>query len=436
MSQTRAGAGPAAASPHLSAARARWVLFVLFLVYVMNFVDRQVLAILIDPIKADLGVSDTAMGLLVGLAFAVFYTVAGIPIARWADTGSRRAVIVFSLTLWSLMTAASGLAKSFLALALARIGVGVGEAGGTPPSHSLLSDYFPPERRATALALYGNGIYVGAGLGILAGGLLEQAFGDWRSAFLAVGLAGLPLALLVRFTVPEVARGASEGRVAAAGPAVSFGAVMRFLFAKRSFSWLVVGACFQSVSGYGILNWGAVFLGRVHGLSYAEIGTWLGLTIMLGGCAGVSLGGLLADRLGRRDARWYMRLPAVVSLAALPFALGFLLLGDPLPAMISFVPFYAISNMYVGPLWSTAQNLARPDMRATASALLLFILNIAGLGVGPTLVGVLNDLLHASQGELAVRWSLLCVALAGGLASVFFWIGSARLREDLAARDA
>jgi MFS family permease len=439
MSQVLSESAVAAPAPRVSPARARFVLAVLFLVYVMNFVDRQVLSILIDPIKADLGVSDTAMGLLVGLAFAVFYTFAGIPIARWADTGSRRTVIVFSLTLWSLMTAASGLARSFLTLALARVGVGVGEAGGTPPSHSLISDYFPPEKRATALALYGNGVYVGAGLGILAGGLLEQAFGDWRTAFLAVGLAGLPLALLVRFGVIELPRGASEAPAAAApapaAAAVSFGAVMRFLFSRRSFVWLVAGACFGSVSGYGILNWGAVFLGRVHGLSYAEIGTWLGLTIMLAGCAGVSFGGWLADRLGRRDARWYMRMPALVSVLALPFALGFLLLPDAVAAMACFVPFYAISNMYVGPLWSTAQNLARPDMRATASAVLLFILNIVGLGLGPTLVGVLNDLLQPTQGALAVRWSLLLVVLGGGLASVFFWIGSASLERDLGRRD-
>ena len=196
-----------------SRARARFVLAVLFVVYVFNFIDRQILSILIGPIQTELGVSDTAMGLLSGFTFAIFYTLAGIPIARISDRGSRRGVIAVSLGLWSLMTAATGLAQNFWQLALARIGVGVGEAGGTPPSHSLLSDYFPPERRATALALYANGIYVGAGLAYLLGGWVVTHF-DWRTAYFGVGLAGLPLALLVCATVKEVPRGLWEKRAA------------------------------------------------------------------------------------------------------------------------------------------------------------------------------------------------------------------------------
>jgi MFS family permease len=368
------------------------------------------------------------------LAFALFYTFAGIPIARWADRGSRSTVIVFSLTLWSLMTAASGLARSFATLALARIGVGVGEAGGTPPSHALLSDYFPPERRATVLALYGNGIYIGAGLGIMAGGFLKEAFGDWRIAFYVVGLAGLPLALLVWATVRELPRGASE-QAPVVDSGLGFFGVMRFLFARRSFGWLVAGACCQAISGYGILNWGGMFLVRVHELSFGEVGALFGPTIMFGGCLGVTSGGWLADRLGARDARWYMRMPAIGSLLGLPFAVGFLLLGRPGVAIACFVPFYTVSNMYVGPLWSTAQSLARPDMRATASAVLLFILNIVGLGLGPFAVGVMNDALAGRFGDEAIRYSLLAVALVGGLAAIFFWIGSATLREDLASRD-
>ena len=411
-----------------------YVLGVLFLVYVFNFIDRQVLSILIDPIKADLGVSDTQMGLLVGLAFAVFYTFAGIPIARWADRGSRRTVIVFSVSLWSLMTAASGLARSFAMLALARIGVGVGEAGGTPPSHALLSDYFPPERRATALALYGNGIYIGAGLGIMAGGLIKEFFGDWRVAFYAVGLAGLPLALLVWATVRELPRGASEA-APVTDSGLGFFGVMRFMFTRRSFAWLMAGACFQALAGYGILNWGGMFLVRVHDLSYGQVGALFGPTIMFGGCLGVSFGGWLADRLGARDPRWYMRMPAIVSVIGLPFVVGFLMLDDPTAAIVCFVPFYVVSNMYVGPLWSTTQNIARPDMRATASAVQLFILNIVGLGMGPLAVGMMNDGLAGRYGDEAIRYSLLIVALVGGLASIFFWIGSASLPGDLTSRD-
>ncbi len=419
----------------VSSGYANYVLGVLFVVYVFNFVDRQVLSILIQPIQDDLGVSDTLMGLLAGFTFALFYTAAGIPIARLADTGSRRNVIAVSVAIWSAMTAASGLARSFAQLALARIGVGIGEAGGTPPSHSLISDYFPPERRATALALYGNGIYIGSGLGIMAGGYLLTAFGDWRTAFIVVGLAGLPLSLLVALTVRELPRGHSEGATEV-DDAVGFWTVFVFLFSRRSFLWLVLGASCQAVFGYGILTWGAVFLGRVHGMPWDEVATWFGPTIMFGGCVGVSFGGWLSDRLGARDARWYMRMPALVSVGMVPFGLGFLLLGDPLLALASFVPAYTVANMYVGPLWSLSQNLARPNMRATASAVLLLILNIVGLGFGPLAVGAMNDAFAGTQGDLAIRYSLVVVTLVGGLAGLFFWLGSTTLSDDLASRDA
>jgi MFS family permease len=412
------------------------VLAVLFVVYVFNFIDRQILSILIGPIQKELGVSDTAMGLLSGFTFAIFYTLAGIPIARISDRGSRSGVIAVSLALWSLMTAATGFAQNFVQLALARIGVGVGEAGGSPPSHSLLSDYFPPERRATALALYANGIYVGAGLAYLLGGWVVTRF-DWRTAYFAIGLAGLPLALLVRAVVRELPRGlweAGAGARPAQAAAPGFRAAVRELFAKPTFGWLVAAACCQSIAGYGILNWGAEFLARVHGLSRLEIGSWMGPIILVGGCAGVSLSGWLADRLGARDPRWFLRLPAVVAVASLPFAALFLLLPGPTAALAFFAPYYAISNMYVGPLWSTAQNLARPELRATASALLLFILNLIGLGLGPLAVGAANDLLAPAYGPLAIRWSLLGVVLTGGLASGLYWQGSRHLAQDLGRR--
>ena len=411
------------------------MLGVLFVVYVFNFVDRQVLAILMPYIKQDFQISDTWLGVLAGPVFAIFYTLAGVPIARLADRRSRKWIVAVSLAVWSGMTAAQGLAQQFWQLALTRLGVGIGEAGGTPPSHSLISDYFPPERRATALALYGNGIYIGSGLGILAGGALVQVFGDWRTAFVVVGLAGLPLAVLVALTVRELPRGASE-RAASAAPALSFWGVFRFLFARRSFTWLVIGSCGLSVFGYAILTWGAVFLGRVHQMPYPEVARWLGPTIMVGGCAGVSFGGWLADRLGARDARWYLRMPAIVSVAMTPFAVGFLLAEDPRTALLSLAAAYTLMNMYVGPLWSTVQNLARPDMRAMASAVLLLVLNIVGLGMGPLLVGVLNDAFAPSFGDEAVRWSLLLVTCLGGLGGVLFWIGSSWLPAELAARDA
>lgn len=421
-------------SPEVSQRYRNYVLAVLFVVYVFNFIDRQVMSILIDPIKEDVGASDTEMGLLVGLAFALFYTFAGIPIARMADRGSRRTVIVASLSLWSAMTALSGVARSFATLALARVGVGVGEAGGTPPSHALISDYFPPEQRATALALYGNGVYLGAGLGIMAGGLIKEAFDSWRMAFYLVGLAGLPLALLVWATVKEMPRGATEA-APSLDSGLGFWGVVRFLFSRRSFVWLLAASSLTSMAGYGLLNWGGMFLVRVHELSYGDVGRLYGPTIMIGGCLGISYGGWLADRLGGRDLRWYMRMPAIVTVAGLPFGVGFLLAPESFLAIACFIPFYTVSNMYVGPLWSLTQNLVRPDMRATASAILLFVLNLTGLGLGPFLVGLMNDTVFASFGQEAIRYSLLVMVLVGGAACILFWIGSHYLEQDLAARD-
>ena len=414
-----------------------YVLAVLFVVYVVNFVDRQILAIVLDDVKADLGVSDTAMGFLSGFAFVMFYTLAGLPIARLADRRSRRTIVAVGLAVWSAMTALCGLAQTFAQLALARVGVGIGEAAGTPPSHSLLSDYFPPERRATALSLYAMGIYVGVMLGYLAGGFIREAF-DWRTAFLAVGLPGIPLALLVRATVREPARGLSEGAAAAspdptaAAPRVT--EVLRRLRDRRSFVWLTVGACCQALSGYAVLAWGPAFLGRVHGMSAAEIGTSVGIVTGVCGALGAWLGGVLVDRLSRRDVRWAMWLPAGVSALGFPFAIPFYLSAQPGAAIAAFAPFYLLGAMYVGPLWATAQNLVRPDMRALTSAILLVILNLVGLGAGPLVVGILNDAMAPRLGAEAIRWSLLAMAATGALATPFFWLAARALPGDLARR--
>jgi predicted MFS family arabinose efflux permease len=417
----------------ISIGYSRYVLGVLFVVYVFNFIDRQVLAILLDPIKQELGVSDTAMGFLSGFAFAFFYTFAGIPIARWADRASRRSIIALGLALWSAMTAASGLAANFLQLALARVGVGVGEAAGSPPAHSLISDYFAPERRATALAIYATGVYVGAMIAFLAGGYIREHF-DWRIAFFAVGLPGIPLALLVRFTVREPPRGHSES-----GPAdtrtAGMAEVIRFLLKRRSFLYILVAASCAAMAGYGVLAWGPTFLGRVHQMDGVEIGIWFGLSIGLGGTIGATLGGVIADRLGVRDRRWYMFLSAIVNMAGVPFIAGFLLLDDAILALLCFIPFYLLAAMYVGPMLSMIQGLVMLRMRATASAILLFMVNMFGLGAGPLLVGFLNDRLSDRFGLEAIRYSLLVVGIIGGLAGVFFLLASRTLREDLLARD-
>jgi MFS family permease len=416
----------------ISPGYARYVLGVLLAVYIMNFVDRQILSIVLDDVKRELGASDLAMGALSGLAFSLFYTLAGIPIARLADRGTRRTIVAAGLALWSAMTAACGMAGTFGQLALARFGVGIGEAAGTPPSHSLISDYFPPERRATALAIYGMGIYFGVMFGFLAGGMIRDAF-DWRTAFLVCGAPGLPLALLVYFTVREPARGASEARAVEAEPP-DLVATVRALFGRRAFVLLTLAACCQATTGYAILTWGAPFLGRVHHLTGTQIGLTFGLIAGIGGAIGITAGGALADRLARRDPRWHAWLAAIVSLAAFPFALPFYLASDTRVALASFAVFYLVNNMYVGSLWSLAQGLVPVRVRAVASATLLTVLNIAGQGLAPILTGALTDALTPSYGIEAIRYSLLVTAVIGACAAPLFVLCARTLREELASQ--
>ena len=415
-----------------SSAYPRYVLGVLWLVYVANFVDRQVIAILLEPIKRELGASDTAMGFLSGFAFALFYTFAGIPVARWADRSSRTAILAAGVAVWSLFTAASGLARSFAELALARVGVGIGEAAGTPPSHSLISAYFPPGSRATALSIYASGVYVGSMLAYLGGSWVLTHF-DWRTVYLLVGLPGIALALLVRFTVREPLRAVPSGAVTGQGAVPGTLAVIRELLSRRSFVFIVLAGSCQSLSGYATLAWGPAFLGRVHGLAPVEIGAWLGLVIGIGGSLGVFLGGMLADRLGAIDPRWVPRLCALQCLSAFPFLLGFLLLGTPQAALLCFAPAYTLAAMYVGPMLAMVQGIARPETRATASALHLFILNMGGLGAGPLLVGLANDRVFAAFGTHAIRYSLVSAGVIAALGSLVFLLVARTPRADLSA---
>jgi MFS family permease len=414
-----------------------YVLALLSLTYVFNFIDRQILAMLMEPIKKEFGVSDTAMGFLSGFAFVFFYSLVGIPIARWADRGSRKRIITLALTIWSGMTAACGLARSFIELAVIRVLVGVGEAGGSPPSHSLITDYFPPHKRATALSIYAWGVYFGSALAFLAGGWLVQHY-NWRTAFFVVGLPGLLLATLVAFTVKEVPRGWSEPGHVAPPPTTQppLGEVLRTLFGRRGFVFVVLASSVQSLAGYAVLTWGPAFLGRVHQMPFVEIGLHLGWTIGIAGCLGAWLGGHLADRMGRHDARWYMRLPAIQSLLGVPFLIGFVLLNDKQHALLCFIPFYALGAMYVGPMFTVIQSGTPPHMRATAAAVLLFIVSLIGSGLGPLSIGLLNDYVFGPiYGATAIRYSMLVMGVLGGFASILFWLGSRDLRKEMATGD-
>ena len=437
--------GVSAAPAQPSRGYANWVLFLLLLAYILNFVDRQVLAIVGLEVKQEMGLSDTQLGLLLGPYFALSFTLAGFVIARIADVASRRNVLVLGLAAWSLLTAGCGLVKGFAQLATLRFAVAIGEAAGTPPSHSMLSDYFPPARRATALSVYGLGIYIGTGFGFAGGGLLLEWF-DWRTAFIVAGLAGLPVALLIALTVREPVRGASEAGARAAPGGGAFGApgggafaaapplsrVLPEIFATRAFRWLMAAAACQAFLGYAVLSWGATFLRRVFEMSAGEAGVAFGGIAALAGGLGSLGGGVLADRLARRDPRWYAWLSAIVSLAAFPFAVIFVLAQDRATALLAFAPFYLLNNLYVASLWTLVQSLVKPGLRASASATQLAVTNLVGYGVGPPLVGFLNDALAPRFGDDAIRWSLLGAAVVGAASALFFWQCGRTLREDLA----
>ena len=413
-----------------SDAYANYVLGVLFTCYVFNWVDRNVLAILLGPMKAELGVSDTAMGFLSGLAFALFYTVLGIPIARWADLGNRRSILALGIALWSAMTVVCGLARSFAGLALARVGVGVGEAAGSPASHSLISDYFPPGRRGRALSVYAMGNYAGHFVAFVIGGWVNEHYG-WRATFFVMGIPGLLLALLVRLTVREPPRGRFDG-AAGAEPRAALGEVLRFLGRQRSYVYINLGGALNALVGYGFGIWGLTFFMRVHGMGTAEAGLWLGWLGPLGGLTGTFVGGLLIDRLASRDGRWFLWIPTASALASVPVSVLLLLGAKPL-ALALYAPHSLLFALYIGPMFAAMQGVAPPRMRAITVAIHLLVVNLVGLGGGPLVVGALNDFLNAEYGVSAVRYSLLLVSVTGIVSSACFLAGARSVRRDLLA---
>ena len=407
----------------------RYVLGVLVVVYTFNFIDRQILSILLEPIKHDLGLSDTQLGVLGGLAFALFYATLGMPIARVADRSNRRNLVAISLAVWSAMTALAGLAFNFWQLLVARIGVGVGEAGCSPASHSIISDYYPVRRRATALGIYALGIPFGTLFGLVAGGWINDFFG-WRVAFFVVGLPGLLLALLVRYTIQEPARGLAEGRVASdAQPGMW--ETMRYLMTKRSFRHFAFGAALTAFVGYGFVQWTPAFFVRSHGMNVRDVGTVLGFIIGIAGGVGIWLGGALADRLGGRDPRWYLRIVALGLVVAWPFGAGAFLASSAALALTLLVVPVLLGNFYQATTFAQTQGLVGLRMRAVAAAVLLFVINIIGLGLGPTIVGVLADLLHARFGTESLRYSLLICSAVNLWSALHYYVGANYLSDDL-----
>ena len=423
---------PGEETPYAKASYRYFVLGVLTLVYALNFVDRQLLVILQEQIKLELELSDTQLGLLSGFAFALFYVSCGIPIARWADTGVRRNIIALALTVWSGMTAISGLAQNYAHLLLARIGVGVGEAGGSPPAHSMISDIFPEKERATALSIYSVGIYIGILTGFALGGFIAEVFG-WRTAFFVVGLPGILVALFLRFTVREPIRGWSEKRETEAGATPGFIEVLKFLWSRKTFRNLALAGSLQATVIYGIGNWLPSYFLRNHEIGLAELGVWMALTSGFGGGAGSFFGGWFADRMGQRDRRWYVWGSAALILAITPMLMVILNTGDMTLALLLVGVFHFLSASYLGPALAVSHGLVGLRMRALTSAIFFFFINLIGLGLGPLIVGYMSDTFAAGGSQTALATAMLivgCVASIWGF--VHYMLAARHIRQDIA----
>lgn len=417
--------------PVAESTRYRWtVLVMLTLVYTFNFIDRQILVILQEPIKADLGLSDAQLGLLTGFSFALVYVTAGIPIAWLADRANRRNIVAASLAFWSLMTAMSGLVQNYGQLLVARLGVGVGEAGGTPPAHSMISDYFPPSSRGTALSFYSMGIYIGVLFGFAAGGWIAENFG-WRNAFFVIGIPGILYAFAVLWVIKEPKRGHFDPAGAGAPAQSSLSETMAGLRRRPTFWYLSVGCAFSAFISYGNGNFMPSFLMRNHGLSLTEVGVILGLISGLSGATGTFLGGYMADRLATRDMRWYLWIPILGGLSAMIPAY-YTLLGENTTFIVAaMIPSQILSALYLGPCIATCHNLVSPGMRAMASAILYFVLNLIGLGLGPLTVGILSDFYAEPFGDDNLRYAMASVLSIGFLGVYFLWMGTRSLNRDL-----
>ena len=407
-------------------ARRYYVLALLTAVYALNFLDRTIFNVLIEPIKKEFTLSDTTMGLLAGFGFVLFYSLLGIPIARIADRINRRNIVALAFAFWSAMTLLCGMAQSVGTLALARIGVGIGESAGTPASQSLIADLFGKNDRPRALGVYAIGTYLGVFLGYFIGGYINQHYG-WRMAFFTAGLPGIALSAILWLTVSEPKRGA----MAETFVAEPLAPTLRFLVSQRSFVIVLVGFCLTTYTNYATAAWIPPFLARVHHLTSAEIGTYAGTFKGLFGMAGTLVGGFVVAQISRRDDRWKLWAPAITSGLAGPVFALCMLTPDFTTMVAALAATSFLVGFHLGPIFAIAQTVARPSMRALASAIVILTATCFGQGVGPLAVGIINDALKNDYGANAVRYSLLSAAITTALGALLFVWAAASIRADI-----
>lgn len=413
---------------------AYYVLVMLTLCYVVNVIDRsQVLAASVQSIKKEFGASDFQMGMLTGLPFAIFYSLMGIPIAAWADRSNRRNVLVLAVATWSGMTALFGTAVNFTMLFLTRIGTAVGEAGGSPPSHSLISDYFPKARRGTAFAIYALAVPVGTSIGAAIGGWGNQNLG-WRNTFIAIGIPGIIIAILVLLTVKEPPRGMSDGAVSRGASQTTPGMwdVLRFLWLRASFRHLSLACALHSVVWYASGAFNNAFLQRSHGMNVAEAGYWISILAAIAG-VGTFLGGYLSDRLSTitNDRRWYMWVPGIATLVCVPFQFLAYLSPSLAVSLPSFVGLMLMAAVFFGPSFAMTQALATLRMRSVATSVLLFIQTLIGNGMGPAVTGFISDRMAPAFQSDSLRYALVAIGVVNLWAAIHYMVGARSLRSDL-----
>ena len=407
-------------------------LWVLTAVGTLNFVDRQLLAVLIEPIRADMHFTDTQFGLLTGLSFALFYAVMGLPVAWLADRWRRVPIIAAACLLWSLATALCGFAGNFTQLAMARFGVGVGEAGGTPPSLSIFADQHPPERRSHIIGIFTANGPLGVFLGAAFGGWAAQRFG-WRGAFMAVGALGVVAAPLVWLFVREPARGAMEVRPSVAAPPLSLVQSFKLFVSRPSLRLLTVASGLSAFASYGMLNWIPAFLMRTQHMPLRDLSFWFAPAAGLSMGVGIWGGGALVGAFARRSPRAFALVPSLAALIMVPSLVAALLAPSWQISLALMVPPMICCTIYVAPALALVQNLTPPRGRATASAILLLVFNLVGLGGGPLVIGMVSDALKPAMGAESLRIALMCAAPAALLAALAHYALSRVVSQDLNA---